>query len=300
MKTQRNDFRAGLFIVISIVLIVAIIVGIKGIGRIFQPAQHPTVTFRLTDDIGGLSVGDDVRIGGYKVGVVRRIEIEKNAAGEPIIEVSFSIPEKYDLRSDARISVQGTLTGVSWLNFENLGTGAKLTGTDRLIGRPSPIGALLAAAGDIAPKIRDETIPKANAAIDTFRGTGMHATALIKLVRSKIDPIIERYNTIADRGSEALTQIRDVFGESKTDFKGTVANLNAATGTFKDKLPGIMDKASGLLTNIDNSVTKASVRAGGREGNSRQRQDDHCVGEIGSAQQPREDRRDDREPEGNR
>jgi ABC-type transporter Mla subunit MlaD len=259
MANQRNDFKAGLFIITSVILIFAIIIGIKGVGRLFQPAQNQSATFKLTDDIGGLNLGDDVRIGGFKVGVVRDIDVITGADGKPAIEVRFSIPKRYELRDGARVSVQGTLTGASWLNFDNLGAGAPLPAGARLAGNPSAMTMLLASAGEIAPKLNEVTIPKVNNAIDTFQGTGMHAAALIKLVRSKIDPVVERYYAVADRAKEALTEIRDVFGESKGDFKGTVANLNAATGTMKEKLPGIMDKTDGLLVNIRTAVDKTNA-----------------------------------------
>src|SRR6185295_8583686 len=80
-----------------------------------------------------------------------------------------------------------------------------------------------------------------------------------KLLRSKIDPVLERYYALADRCKEALADLRDVFGESKNDFKGTVANLNSVTGTFKEKVPGILEKADGLLANIHSAVDKTNT-----------------------------------------
>ena len=265
MPRQRNDFKAGLFIVISFILVVAIIVGIKGVGRMFQPAQHPIAVFKLTDDIGGLNVGDDVRVGGLKVGVVRDIEIVTGADNQPMIEVGFSIPQRYVIHKDARLTVQGTLTGSSWLNFETLGSGPAIGEHERIVGRPSAMSVLFASVGELAPEItstimdvRSVTLPKVNTTIDTFRGTGTHATALVKAIRAKLDPIVDRYYALADTGKDALAQIRDVFGESKTDIKGTFANVNAATGSIKEKLPSILDKASALITNIDTSINKAS------------------------------------------
>src|SRR5438034_2697403 len=75
MNKKRNALRSGIFIILSIVLAVAIIIGIKGLDRILDPVDRRTVRFTLQDDLGGLRVGDDVRIGGYKVGQVREIEV---------------------------------------------------------------------------------------------------------------------------------------------------------------------------------------------------------------------------------
>jgi ABC-type transporter Mla subunit MlaD len=75
MNNERNALKAGIFIIISMVLIVAIVVGIKGVGRFLEPMRQATVAFKLSDDIGGLAPGDEVRIGGAKVGVVRSVSI---------------------------------------------------------------------------------------------------------------------------------------------------------------------------------------------------------------------------------
>ena len=76
MKNERNALKAGLFMVVSLVLIIALIFGIKGVSRLTEPVQYRTVSFKLSDDVGGLRVGDDVRIGGAKVGAVRSIDVE--------------------------------------------------------------------------------------------------------------------------------------------------------------------------------------------------------------------------------
>src|SRR4030095_15457011 len=74
MKKERNALRAGSFIFVTLALIGGIIVGIRGLGALEQ--QHTrTIAFTLRDDIGGLRIGDDVRVGGFRVGEVRKIEL---------------------------------------------------------------------------------------------------------------------------------------------------------------------------------------------------------------------------------
>ena len=56
-RNDRNAFKAGLFICISVLLIVAIVVGIKGVGRFVVSNQTRVVRFKLSDDIGGARTG---------------------------------------------------------------------------------------------------------------------------------------------------------------------------------------------------------------------------------------------------
>src|SRR3954466_9325079 len=142
MNKKRNALRAGIFIVLSILLAITIIIGIKGLDRLLDPVDTRHVRFTLQDDLGGLRVGDDVRIGGYKVGEVREIEVvppsdpriakspRSNPSTAPIdqpqILVTFAVPKKYEIKDGARVGIQGTVTGASWLNFDSLGTGQKI------------------------------------------------------------------------------------------------------------------------------------------------------------------------------
>src|SRR3954453_17791795 len=102
MTTERNAFKAGLFIVLAVALGVAIVISIKGAGRLTGPRQTRTAYFKLTDDLGGVGVGDDVRVGGHKEGVVQAIELIDNDAGgdsqaaksEPTLAVQFRLPQR--------------------------------------------------------------------------------------------------------------------------------------------------------------------------------------------------------------
>src|SRR5688572_20282148 len=138
MNNERNAFKAGLFIMISIVLIIAVIVAIKGAGQFIEPDQVRSVQFALNDDVGGLRIGDDVRVGGLKVGIIRSIDIEEPQPDRDArVLVSFNIPRRLTLRDGAHVGVQNTLTGTSWLNFDSLGKGQPLTGDQVLTGSAS-------------------------------------------------------------------------------------------------------------------------------------------------------------------
>jgi len=299
MSKQRNAARAGSFIVVSIVLILAVVVGIKRAGGFFNPSVSRKATFSLKDDIGGLRVGDDVRIGGYKVGIVRRIEVGTRAARaattapsmeavEPAIVVTFSMPLKYELRDDAVIGVQGTLMGQSWLNFESLGEkGSQVPEGGVLAGLPSGVSVAMATLREAAPKIsrtlsevqqlmadaRAKTLPLVNETlgkygktadtatetVTSFQETAKAGTSLIADVKGYLKPAMDKYHTVGDSAVKMLNELGDMFGTSKSDFKGTLANLNSATGTLKEKLPGWGQKIDEVLQKVNGSLGDASA-----------------------------------------
>jgi ABC-type transporter Mla subunit MlaD len=234
-KQDRSAFKAGLFIVISTVLIGFVLVAIKGIHTVFVPSSEHKAAFTLTDDIGGLRLGDDVRIGGFKVGVIRDIELEGLASGEkPRILISFDLPDVYPLHDNTHVAVQGTLTGGSWLNIDDLGSGKLLAEGEILTGHPSAFGSVLSSLSDSGPEL----------------------AALLRDVHTITVP---KVNAAVDKASDTLASLHDLLGDVKGDLKGTIAHLNSITGTAQAKLPGLLDHldavASKLVTTIDNAQT---------------------------------------------
>lgn len=261
MSKDRNDFKAGLFIVVAAALIVAVIIGIKGVGAFFVPKNQYVAVFTLKDNVGGLRVGDDVRVGGVKLGTVRDIDLVP-AEGDkpPSIRVHFTLPRRVGLTSDAVVSVESSVTGTSNLNIADIRPGSPLLADGGEIrGMPSGFTALLASLGELGPQVqgligdvRSTTVPKVNTAVDEYKG-------LASDVRAKVEPAYQKYANVADRGEEALTQVRDVFGESKGDFKGTVANLNATTATIKEKIGPILEKVDGGLAKAQTSLDSVNA-----------------------------------------
>ncbi len=260
---DRNAFKAGLFIVISIVLIIGVIVAIKGFGRLIEPQQVRTATFTLADDIGGLRVGDDVRVGGLKVGIVKSLRIERQtdagAGQQPKILVTFDLPERIILREGARIGVQNTVTGTSWLNFDNLGTGEPIAENVALVGRPGSMTQILNVVQELGPElkqiardVRTVTLPKVNTTAD-------NAAGLLGDARGELKPLLERYHTAMGRLTEALTHLRDILGDGKGDLRTTIVNLKDATTTIKETLPPIMEKFDGALAKVNTSLDTVQV-----------------------------------------
>jgi ABC-type transporter Mla subunit MlaD len=265
MTSERNALKAGIFMIVSVALIIAVVVTIKGVGRLTESSVLRSASFTLTDNIGGLRVGDDVRVGGLKVGVVKELNFESSGgpSGAPRIVVWFTVPTRVPLKQDTRMRIESTVTGSSNLNIEELGTGPALAADQMLVGAPSQLNTLLATVGNVAPElkglvteVRTTTIPKVNDTVVAFKETANHGTEFIKDLRSKLGPMQEKYNTLADAGAGALGAFRDVFGESKADLKGTFANVNAATGSLKEKLPDILDK-------VDTGVSKVQITLDG-------------------------------------
>jgi ABC-type transporter Mla subunit MlaD len=74
-----------------------------------------------------------------------------------------------------------------------------------------------------------------------------------------VDPVVARYNKVAENASAAAGQVNDLLGDTKPDLRGTIKNLNVATGTLKDKLPGLVDHIDQVIAKVNNSLATAQA-----------------------------------------
>lgn len=279
MVKQRNALKAGIFIVVSMALVFAVVVGIRGIAGLTEELQLRTVTFELRDDLAGLNVGDDVRIGGFKVGDVRKIQIigmnDERVKGrgkhddQAMILVTFGLPKRFELREGAEIGIQTTVTEKTCLNISKLGLGTPLPAEVALVGQPSALGQVMADLKQMSPMIRatvadihtktvpgvnqiladvqTQTIPTVNRTVVAYKATADAGTDFLVELRASFKPVIDRYYAVAGSTKGMMEEVRAMFGDTKLDFRGTMANLNSATGTLKDRLPGLLQQVDGVL-----------------------------------------------------
>jgi len=114
MSKDRNAFVAGLFIIASFALGATVLVLIRGHGM--GPERVMTASFKLTDDLGGLAVGDDVRIGGVKVGNVNQERLDPES-----FQAVVGLSVRNDIRlpkDSAAIVTSESLLGGKYLSLQ--------------------------------------------------------------------------------------------------------------------------------------------------------------------------------------
>lgn len=266
-QSKHNSLKAGLLIILSFVLIFAVIVFIKGVRAMFVPMQTRQAKFALRDDLGGLRPGDNLRVGGYTVGAVDSITIIRPAlvTEQPYILVRFSLPATYTLRQGAYLAVGGTLTGTSWLNFSDLGTGPALPKNLILRGHANPTSRVVAAVTALVPQIKQTltkvnttTIPRLDTDLTKFgqAADAVHTAAdsgsqLLATVQQRIKPVVATYDAIAARADNMLVQVSKLAHSGRV---GAVDNLTSATAALKQKLPVLLKHVDKLLSSAQSTL----------------------------------------------
>jgi ABC-type transporter Mla subunit MlaD len=269
MRTDRNALKSGVFIIFTICMIIAIIVGIRGAANLGLARQVHAVSFNLADDIGGLQAGDDVRVGGYKVGSIRNISVvgadSTNPKEPPRVRVEFTFPKNYVLHRDAMLRIQSTVTGQSCLNFESLGAGPTLPDNEELAGHPGALSEVLATLSKVGGPVQHildtvdhTTLPKVNETIDSYHKTGDTATDLLTTAKAQVDPAMRDYHRVMDTANDALTKIGLFFGDTTTDFRTTLAKLASISTSVEKRLPELLNKFDDILAKIDTAVASTN------------------------------------------
>jgi phospholipid/cholesterol/gamma-HCH transport system substrate-binding protein len=268
---SSNPFKAGLFIVVSFAIAMTIFFGVTGSELFSGPRQTYAVVFDLTEDVGGLNKGSDVRIGGLKVGAVKSIDVV-DVDGKSMVQATFTVPTKYVIKSDAIITVQAGLTGTVNLNITDLGTGTVATMNDRLDGQPGALAIAIDSLGGVGDELTstlqqwrprvtgvlDDVRPRMSKTLDQLHTTAVSANDTILHIKSKIDPGYEKYAGVADNAKGAMANLNDILGDTKGDFRQTMANLSAMTGSLKERIPVILDKVADSLDDVRGSLAKIS------------------------------------------
>ena len=254
MNKDRNALKAGTFIVVSAILALAVVVAIKDFGRFAEPANLRAVRFKLTDDIGGLRVGDEVRLGGFKVGSIKSIEgvnVDGSTSEPAALVIVFTLPRKYVLREDAAVAVQTTLTGAASLNITDLGKRQPLADGVAVVGVPDPKTVLLTGLGEFTPRlnaiaerVKTETLPKVEDTVLQFKQTAATAN----------DAVAHAKTAVVTPAGETMTKVRDLVDEARPDVKRTLSNLNATTDTLKQKVPEVMEQVNTILVKVETAM----------------------------------------------
>jgi phospholipid/cholesterol/gamma-HCH transport system substrate-binding protein len=268
MEKQRNALRAGIFMLISLGLVIFVIIAISGAAKFTERFTTYPVAFSLGDDIGGLRPGDDVRIGGLKMGSISDIRIDPKRSA---VVVFIDVPTRYPLAKDAGVSVQRGLTGSASVNIDSFGTGPQLAPGGFLIGQPDALAGLMRRLSAMGPDLQQTVVnlktasgklnvdlDKLAATSDSFTATGFAATTTVQDLHVRVPEIISHYENLTDSAVRMLDTVHDFVGPSSGDFHQTIANLSHFTGDIRQRLPDVLDRTRDILAKLDVTLGRAA------------------------------------------
>ncbi len=264
MQSQRNNLKAGLFVVSGLTLLFACVIIFADLDKWIISYQQCTVRFSLDEGIAGLKSGSPVTVGGQPVGKVTRVYDQISEGVVRAKLVNFQIPDDLTIYETAVIELnapplgsgavlnivsfgaplenakQVTSSGSSWL-YEH-GTDPPLKGG----AATSPIVKSFAKQLGIENEQQLQIQNSIKALEQLMTALGAESTSLAEALRdikTITSAVAKRTPSIMKNVDQTTGKIDAITGNAQKDYKTWAASI----GTF-------LNKANETLAKLDKAV----------------------------------------------
>ena len=213
MSRERNNLKAGLFVVVGLAIAFTAIIILSDFSRFVTPMQNVQVTFDIADGLHGLKTGADVTIGHVSTGVVTKIEDVMDNDRITAKKVTLSLPARYKIYENARIQLdQPPLGSGTKLNIAYLGEASNKPGFHGKSWTYEP-GDPPIPGGMAASQLADDFVKK---------------LGIEEQQRRQIQNIIAN-----------VEKLSAALGEDPRPVKEVIASLQKLTGSLAEDVPPI-------------------------------------------------------------
>lgn len=233
MSQDRNNFKAGLFVLAGLVVAFVVIVILADFDRLLTPMQTIETRFTLSDGLKGLKKGAGVTIGGVSNGAVTTIEDELNEHGVVVAKiVRFTIPESYKVYENAHLE----------LNVPTIGTNTKLN--VRGFGGPVDTAEPHGKGWEYEFGV-DPPIPGGLATSEMVKGF-VAELGIEDEQRRRLQNIIKNIDMLVSEISDKRVPLAEV-----------ITNVQSITAGLREDMPGIQEKIKTALAHADEAIVSA-------------------------------------------
>ncbi|MEN8151871.1 MAG: MlaD family protein [Planctomycetota bacterium] len=234
MKVERSEkIRAGLFVLVTISLLVVIVVLVAGL-RVLEPTKRLTVQFH--ESVTGLEVSSIVRYRGVPIGRVASIDFSGN--GFPTIDVTIEVDPDAPVKRDTTASLKPQ--GITGLYYVDLDAGTP--GSEIL-----EEGGVIVADTSTMFKVV-QSLERMGSLVEDVSHIAKSIDRLLSENEEEIGRAVVEMTGAARKSQVFFDRWIDLLGVTKTDLATTVDNMNTAVG-----------KIDGLVANLDGKVRDVDV-----------------------------------------
>jgi phospholipid/cholesterol/gamma-HCH transport system substrate-binding protein len=258
MSTRSSKFLIGLFVIIGVLIVAAIIIWV-GAAKIFMKGSLYAVYF--DESVQGLQVDSAIKYRGVEIGKVQSIDVARDYR---LIEVIMKIDlEGLQNQTIASLRTAG-ITGIVFIELDRIKAGES-TNSPKLTfksdypvipSRRSEISRLLADTGVIMQNIKDIDLKGIS---DQLKNT---SKAIENFVDGKrINKIMANLESTSTNLDQAIAKINKTIAEGKVDraineTMGILSEARQLIGQAKSELNGLnlrekAERTDAILKNID-------------------------------------------------
>jgi len=217
------------------------------------------VTFRVSEGVGTLASGSQVRLGGVLIGDVESVtpRIESNSPTSQI-DVLFNLDKQYTVYTNASIhSRTGLLGSTGWLEITNVGTGDIATSKTELVGSTETmvsqflgsdaeanISKSLAALRKISEAFSNESGGLSLLLGEEESQSLQEAIGAAKSGLQSMESMLKTTNSVWPEWKESITEI----------LVGSKNLPSELTATLQEIQETVKDVRSNILPNVEQSI----------------------------------------------
>lgn len=276
-----TEIKAGLLVIVSIVIVVAFLAAIRGC----RPRDENARSFHASfTDISGLNSHADVRFGGVKVGKV--IAIDPDPGNRAMIRVTASVAGGVPVNTESVATIaQITLTAEKHLEISTGDASAELladggvltahTSSGGFVDIPDLEGMVvrmealldsvtqLMGGEPVGGADRDivdfaEVAESLQTTFDESTGAVREVSGLIAENREGLSEVIERLAALELTATELMEEINGVIAENRAPLNGTMVNLQKLTDDAAERLEGLLASLTVTLQHFQDMGGNAS------------------------------------------
>jgi len=244
MEYRAAEVKAGVFIVISIAVLLAFLIAVTGVDFGSDKVYY-RVRFKY---VGGIEVGSMVRLGGMAIGKV--VDINFPEDGDSRIELMLEVKEDYPIRRDSKAIL--TTIGIMGSNYVEISTGSSdsevlppgtlipsedVTAFAQMTG---PISEISEKLSELLTSVNDLFNPENR---ENLSATLANLNRMMEQSSDNMYEVMANLNNISIQLKETLSQIHTLVVRSDTVLYENMTALNE-----------VLNSTKGLLTNLNRTM----------------------------------------------
>jgi ABC-type transporter Mla subunit MlaD len=264
MIWQRDDFKAGVFVIVGVIVTLLIIVILSDLDRLLEKQQDVKVYYALSDGVKGLKPGAPVTLGDQSIGTVTAI---KNAYEDSRVvgkRITISLPEQIELCRNAAIElVEPPLGSGTRLNIRSVGSGErydpKIDIAGQLAGSPltkslvrdfgieevqrRQLRRIIGDLGRFTKAFSDSESKQPVPAEIIARNIADASEALPDAV-ARVSELLDSFQPLTDDARISMADLK----QATADIKAIAADFRSVTGEFKARSDGWWERVGSVTT----------------------------------------------------
>lgn len=253
MSKTRFELKVGLFILIGLVLLGALLLQFSKGGSLFRKSYNIYVT---ASDIGGLKPQASVLMSGVQIGFVEDIALNPTGTN---VTITLLIYRQYIIRDDAVFEIkQSGFLGDNYVSINpGRSEGKEIGDQGHATARePFNLQEVARSAAGFVQRV-DEAATRLNEAIADVRRYTLNEETLTSLSAT-----VENLRRASERAIVTVEEINTLFITNGPTLSHSASNLAAASAelrTFADSVNAILDENRGSIRASVSNVETTTV-----------------------------------------